>query len=380
MKPPGPGRPPRFVSAASLFDGHDAAINMIRRLLQAGGAEVVHLGHNRSVADIVRAAIAEDADAIAVSSYQGGHNEYFRYMIDMLRERGAEHIRVVVGGGGTISPDEIAALEDYGVAKVYTPEDGRRLGLTGMIDDVFGRIAPREVRPQLDLDLARLGTPDHRTVARAISLLEDGAMPDDLSRKLQESLQSHHRPGHFIPVVGITGTGGAGKSSLTDELLQRFLRQFPDRHVAVVAIDPTRRRSGGALLGDRIRMNSLASPQVFMRSLATRRQHLATSAVLSEVIALYRASGFDLVIVETAGIGQSDTEIVDLADLSLYVMTAEYGAASQLEKIDMLDFADLVVLNKFEKRGAEDALRDVRKQWRRNHPEQLKAPDEELPV
>src|SRR5689334_23757304 len=376
MKPPEPGRPLRFVSAASLFDGHDAAINMIRRLIQAGGAEVVHLGHNRSVADIVRAAIAEDADAIAVSSYQGGHNEYFRYMVDMLREQHADHIRVVVGGGGTISPDEIAALEAYGVAKIYTPEDGRRLGLTGMIDDVFARV--RRGRP--DPDFPKLGTPDHRTVARAITLLEDGEMPDEVSRRLQENLASHHRPGHFIPVIGITGTGGAGKSSLTDELLQRFLRQFPDRQVAVVAIDPTRRRSGGALLGDRIRMNSLASPNVFMRSLATRRQHLATSAVLAEVIALYRASGFDLIVVETAGIGQSDTEIVDLADLSLYVMTAEYGAASQLEKIDMLDFADMVVLNKFEKRGAEDALRDVRKQWRRNHPDQMKLADEELLV
>ncbi|HUQ11185.1 MAG TPA: methylmalonyl-CoA mutase family protein [Steroidobacteraceae bacterium] len=366
----------RFVSAASLFDGHDAAINMIRRLIQSGGAEVVHLGHNRSVADIVGAAIAEDADAIAVSSYQGGHNEYFRYMVDMLREQGADHIRVVVGGGGTISPDEIAALEAYGVTKIYTPEDGRRLGLTGMIDDVFARV--RRVRPELDV--AKLGTPDHPTVARAITLLEDGEMPDEFSRRLQESFESRHRPGHFVPAIGITGTGGAGKSSLTDELLQRFLRQFPDRRVAVVAIDPTRRRSGGALLGDRIRMNSLASPNIFMRSLATRRQHLATSAVLAEVIALYRASGFDLVVVETAGIGQSDTEIVDIADLSLYVMTAEYGAASQLEKIDMLDFADMVVLNKFEKRGAEDALRDVRKQWRRNHPDRMKLADEELPV
>jgi methylmalonyl-CoA mutase len=376
MKPPEPGRPLRFVSAASLFDGHDAAINMIRRLLQSGGAEVVHLGHNRSVADIVGAAIAEDADAIAVSSYQGGHNEYFRYMIDMLRERGAGHIRVVVGGGGTISPEEIAALEAYGVTKIYTPEDGRRLGLTGMIDDVFSRI-PRERAP---FEMARLGTPHHPTVARAITLLEDGRLPDEAARYIRDSFEQHHHAGHFVPVIGITGTGGAGKSSLTDELLQRFLRQFPDRPVAVIAMDPTRRRSGGALLGDRIRMNSLASANVFMRSLATRRQHLATSAVLSEVIALCRASGFELIVVETAGIGQSDTEIVDLADVSLYVMTAEYGAASQLEKIDMLDFADIVVLNKFEKRGAEDALRDVRKQWRRNHPEQMKLPDERLPV
>jgi isobutyryl-CoA mutase len=377
MKPPEPGRPLRFVSAASLFDGHDAAINMIRRLLQSGGAEVVHLGHNRSVADIVRAAIAEDADAIAVSSYQGGHNEYFRYMIDMLRQQGAAHIKVVVGGGGTISPAEIAALEAYGVARIYTPEDGRRLGLKGMIDDVFSRVGrarepARTAIPPLD---------DPGAIAQAITLLEgggapDGADADDLRRALSAAVSGTKH----APVIGLTGTGGAGKSSLNDELLQRFLRQFPERRVAVVAIDPTRRRSGGALLGDRIRMNSLSAPQVFMRSLATRRQHLATSAVLADVIALYRAVGFDLIVVETAGIGQSDTEIVDLADLSLYVMTAEYGAASQLEKIDMLDFADMIVLNKFEKRGAEDALRDVRKQWRRNHPDQSKLPDADIPV
>src|SRR6187455_712150 len=375
MKPPEPGRPLRFVSAASLFDGHDAAINMIRRLLQSGGAEVVHLGHNRSVADIVRAAIAEDADAIAVSSYQGGHNEYFRYMIDMLRELSASHIRVVVGGGGTIAPAEIAELESYGVAKIYTPEDGRRLGLTGMIDDVFARVGRRaHIASVPELPTVR----DHGAIAQAITLLEgggDGSGADDLRRLLSGKVNAQR-----APVVGLTGTGGGGKSSLTDELLHRFLRQFPDRQVAVVAIDPTRRRSGGALLGDRIRMNSLGAPHVFMRSLATRRQHLATSAVLADVIALYRAAGFDLIVVETAGIGQSDTEIVDLADLSLYVMTPEYGAASQLEKIDMLDFADMIVLNKFEKRGAEDALRDVRKQWRRNHPDRMKLPDSEVPV
>ncbi|HEU5134702.1 MAG TPA: methylmalonyl-CoA mutase family protein [Steroidobacteraceae bacterium] len=385
MKPPEPGRPLRFVSAASLFDGHDAAINMIRRLLQSGGAEVVHLGHNRSVADIVRAAIAEDADAIAVSSYQGGHNEYFRYMIDMLRERGATHIRVVVGGGGTISPDEIAALEAYGVAKIYTPEDGRSLGLNGMIADVFARVGRRPGGGNEGDATARMpNVHDHGAIAHAITLLEGGTgddgrgdtSVDDLRRLLSAGIANPQR----APVVGLTGTGGAGKSSLTDELLQRFLRQFPDRNVAVVAVDPTRRRSGGALLGDRIRMNSLSAPNVFMRSLATRRQHLATSAVLADVIALYRAVGFDLIVVETAGIGQSDTEIVDVADLSLYVMTAEYGAASQLEKIDMLDFADMIVLNKFEKRGAEDALRDVRKQWRRNHPDRMKLPDDVLPV
>src|SRR6185295_10873509 len=378
MKPPEPGRPLRFVSAASLFDGHDAAINMIRRLLQSGGAEVVHLGHNRSVADIVRAAIAEDADGIAVSSYQGGHNEYFRYMIDMLRDMGAAHIKVVVGGGGTLAPTEIAELEAYGVAKIYTPEDGRRLGLTGMIDDVFARVTSA-ARPAPTRGLPALDDPP--AIARAITLLEGGGRAkDDDANDLRRALSAAVSGQHQAPVVGLTGTGGAGKSSLNDELLQRFIRLFPDRRIAVVAIDPTRRRSGGALLGDRIRMNSLAAPQVFMRSLATRRQHLATSAVLADVIALYRAVGFDLIVVETAGIGQSDTEIVDLADLSLYVMTAEYGAASQLEKIDMLDFADMIVLNKFEKCGAEDALRDVRKQWRRNHPDRAKLPDEDLPV
>jgi methylmalonyl-CoA mutase len=363
----------RFVSAASLFDGHDAAINMIRRLLQASGAEVVHLGHNRSVADIVRAAIQEDADGIAVSSYQGGHNEYFRYMIDMLKEHGCEHIRVVVGGGGTIAPDEIEMLERYGVEKIYTPEDGRRMGLVPMIEDVMKRVRGAS-KPQYEF--GPLHVRDHRRIATSITILE-GADGEGEAAQIRRAL-AKVKP--RAPVIGITGTGGAGKSSLTDELLARFVRHFPDRQIAVVAIDPTRRRSGGALLGDRIRMNSLANEQIFMRSLATRRQHLATSAVLKDVIELYQLAGFDLILVETAGIGQSDTEIVDLVDLSLYVMTSEYGAASQLEKIDMLDFADMVVLNKFEKRGAEDSLRHVRKQWRRNHPASLQIPDPDVPV
>ncbi|HEX4376417.1 MAG TPA: methylmalonyl-CoA mutase family protein [Steroidobacteraceae bacterium] len=357
---PGDARPLRFISAASLFDGHDAAINMIRRLLQSHGAEVVHLGHNRSVADIVRAAIQEDADGIAVSSYQGGHNEYFAYMVDMLRELNASHIRVIVGGGGTISPDEQAALERYGVEKIYTPEDGRKLGLHGMIDDVFARV--RAAR-RAEYEFGPLNPRDHAQIARSITALESEGRGAEL---LRQALAKNHGK-RSVPVIGITGTGGAGKSSLTDELLQRFVRAFPDRQIALVAIDPTRRRSGGALLGDRIRMNALAASNIFMRSLATRRENLATAEVLREVIDLYAYVGFDLVLVETAGIGQSDTEIVDLVDVPLYVMTSEYGAASQLEKIDMLDFAELIVLNKFEKRGAEDALRDVRKQWRRNH-------------
>ena len=368
-------RPLRFVSAASLFDGHDAAINMIRRLLQAHGAEVVHLGHNRSVADIVRAALQEDADGIAVSSYQGGHNEYFTYMVDMLRDLQVSHIKVIVGGGGTIAPEEISALERYGIEKIYTPEDGRRLGLDGMIDDVFARVRAA-ARPEYVFQAPTRD--DQALIARSITALEGGSAPDRVDVvRLRQTLATSKRS---VPVIGITGTGGAGKSSLTDELLQRFVRSFPDRQIAVVAIDPTRRRSGGALLGDRIRMNALVAPSIFMRSLATRREHLATSAVLREVIELYACAGFDLVLVETAGIGQSDTEIVDLVDLPLYVMTSEYGAASQLEKIDMLDFAALVVLNKFEKRGAEDALRDVRKQWRRNHPESACRADAEMPV
>ncbi len=367
------GAPLRFVSAASLFDGHDAAINIIRRLLQAHGTEVVHLGHNRSVADIVRAAIQEDADGIAVSSYQGGHNEYFRYMVDMLREQGADHIRVVVGGGGTIAPHEVEELEAYGVERIYSAEDGRRLGLDGMIEDVVRRVKDQQ---RSAFRFGPVGPRDHQQIARTISALEADEEVAGLRETLRKAVA---RIEHRAPVIGITGTGGAGKSSLTDELLMRFVRHFPDRNIAVVAMDPTRRRSGGALLGDRIRMNSLAAGQVFMRSLATRRQNLATSAVLADVLNLLRYANFDLIVVETAGIGQSDSEIVDLVDVPLYVMTSEYGAASQLEKIDMLDFAELIALNKFEKRGAEDALRDVRKQWRRNHVA-FQLPDAEVPV
>lgn len=372
--------PLRFVTAASLFDGHDAAINMIRRLLQSQGAEVVHLGHNRSVADIVRAAIEEDADGIAVSSYQGGHNEYFAYMVDMLRERGCEHIRVVVGGGGTIAPHEIEALERHGIEKIYTPEDGRTLGLVGMISDVIRRVGASR---RAAYEFGPLNARDHRHLGRTISVLEGSVREDEASAVAatrEHILRAIARNTRKAPVIGLTGTGGAGKSSLNDELIQRFVRHFPDAQIAVVAVDPTRRRSGGALLGDRIRMNSLSAPNVYMRSLATRRRNLATSAVLKDVISLYQLAGFDLVIVETAGIGQSDTEVIDLVDLPIYVMTSEYGAASQLEKIDMLDFAEMVVLNKFERRGAEDALRDVKKQWRRNHPDQLAAPDVDIPV
>jgi len=353
--------PLRFVTAASLFDGHDAAINIMRRLIQAQGCEVIHLGHNRSVMDVVRAAIQEDADAIAMSSYQGGHNEYFRFMVDQLKEHGAEHIKVFGGGGGTITLDEIAELEAYGVERIYHPDDGMNLGLVEMIEDVVAR-AGRDRRAASDPGELR---PDNSAdVAAMLTLLEAERFGEaELKMKRHEWAGAEKQ----APVIGITGTGGAGKSSVTDEILNRCLASFPDKNIAVLAVDPTRRRTGGALLGDRIRMNSLRSERIYMRSMATRRQNLATNAMLKDAIAFLKQAGFDLVIVETAGIGQSDSEIVDLVDFPMYVMTSEFGAQSQLEKIDMLDFAELVVLNKFDKRGAEDALRDVRKQWKRNH-------------
>lgn len=363
--------PLRFVTAASLFDGHDAAINIMRRLIQAQGVEVIHLGHNRSVDDIVRAAIQEDADGIAVSSYQGGHNEFFRYMVDQLRDLGADHIKVFGGGGGTITPEEITALMDYGVERIYHPHDGMELGLQSMIEDLVSRtLAGRKATTAPDTTASAVD------IAAMISAIEERAFDANELSALRKAWQV--KAGR-VPVIGITGTGGAGKSSVTDEVLNRFLAAFPNMRIAVLAVDPTRRRTGGALLGDRIRMNSLRSDRIYMRSIATRRQHLATSEMLGDHIAYLKSEGFDLVIVETAGIGQSDSEIVDMVDYSVYVMTSEYGAASQLEKIDMLDFADLVVLNKYDKRGAEDALRDVRKQWKRNHVA-FETPDDEVPV
>jgi len=365
--------PLRFVTAASLFDGHDAAINIMRRLIQAQGAEVVHLGHNRSVEDVVRAALQEDADGIALSSYQGGHVEYFKYMVDMLKERGAGHIRVFGGGGGTITPEEIAELQAYGVERIYHPNDGMHMGLTAMIEDVVRRASQHRVPTQRP---AHVALDDEISVGKMLTAIEEGVVDGSELAHLRKEWQF---AGSKTPVIGITGTGGAGKSSVVDELLLRFLQSFPQMRIAVLAVDPTRRRSGGALLGDRIRMNSLRSHRVYMRSMATRRQHAATSIVLKDCIAFLKGQGYDLVIVETAGIGQSDSEIVDLVDFPMYVMTSDYGAASQLEKIDMLDFADLVVLNKFDKRGAEDALRDVRKQWKRNRVA-FKLTDEQVPV
>ena len=370
--------PLRFVTAASLFDGHDAAINIMRRIIQAQGAEVIHLGHNRPVEDVVRAALQEDADAIALSSYQGGHVEYFKYMVDMLRERGAGHVRVFGGGGGTITPEEIRELEAYGVERIYHPNDGMHMGLVHMIEDVVQRAGDAAAKragsesgvlPKVDID-------DEISIGHMLSAIEEGKLGDS---ELEHQRKQWKLAGKHTPVLGLTGTGGAGKSSVVDELLLRFLHAFPQMRIAVLAVDPTRRRSGGALLGDRIRMNALRSKRVYMRSMATRRQHAATSVVLHDCIDFLKSQPYDLVIVETAGIGQSDSEIVDLVDFPVYVMTSDYGAASQLEKIDMIDFAELIVLNKFDKRGAEDALRDVRKQWKRNRTA-FTVKDEDVPA
>ncbi|KQZ72351.1 methylmalonyl-CoA mutase [Rhodanobacter sp. Root561] len=367
--------PLRFVTAASLFDGHDAAINIMRRIIQSQGAEVIHLGHNRSVEDVVRAALQEDADAIALSSYQGGHVEYFKYMVDMLRERGAGHVRVFGGGGGTITPEEIRELQAYGVERIYHPNDGMKLGLVEMIEDVMNRTRAA-VDQRVETAASKVDVDDEISIGHMLSTIEEGRLGDAELERLRKEWKL---AGKQTPVLGLTGTGGAGKSSVVDELLLRFLHAFPEMRIAVLAVDPTRRRSGGALLGDRIRMNSLRSHRVYMRSMATRRQHAATSVVLHDCIDFLKSQPYDLVIVETAGIGQSDSEIVDLVDFPVYVMTSDYGAASQLEKIDMIDFADLVVLNKFDKRGAEDALRDVRKQWKRNHTA-FSVKDDDVPV
>ena len=350
----------RLVTAASLFDGHDAAINIMRRILQASGAEVIHLGHNRSVDEVVTAALQEDVQGIAVSSYQGGHVEYFTYMIDLLRSRGGENIKVFGGGGGVIVADEIRELQAYGVARIYSPEDGQKMGLQGMINDMLER-CDEDLSQHSPKDLEAIKSGDSRALARFITALELGA-----AEKLRgQMLKQAHALS--VPTLGVTGTGGSGKSSLTDELVRRFRLDQEDRlGIAILAVDPSRRKSGGALLGDRIRMNAIAGGRVFMRSLATRGAESEISKSLPDVIAACKVAGFDLVIVETSGIGQGDAAIVPLADASLYVMTPEYGAASQLEKIDMLDFADFVAINKFDRKGGEDALRDVRKQYQRN--------------
>ena len=369
----------RVVTAAALFDGHDAAINVMRRILQASGAEVIHLGHNRGAEEIVDAAIAEDAQAIAVSSYQGGHVEFFKYMVDLLRAKGAPHITVWGGGGGVIVPREIAELHDYGVRRIFSPEDGRRLGLQGMIDLILQGADFSTVPADPLVELSRIGDPDGAVgrLARLITAAESaGDTPDGSA--LLAAIRSAPLPA--APVLGITGTGGAGKSSLTDELVARLLRDHPERRIAVISVDPTRRRTGGALLGDRIRMNSLRSPRVYMRSLATRDASAELAAATDDAVRLCKLAGYDLVLVETSGIGQGDAAIARLADVTLYVMTAEYGAPSQLEKIEMLDLADLVAINKFEHSGSKDALRDVRKQIRRNRELFHGVPDVALPV
>src|SRR2546429_5570928 len=368
----------RFVTAASLFDGHDASINIMRRILQATGCEVIHLGHNRSVEDIVTTALQEDAHGIAISSYQGGHVEFFKYMLDLLRERGGANIRVFGGGGGVIIPSEIDELQKYGVTRIFSPEDGQRLGLQGMINEI---VTPCDVdlAQELPEDLSALKAGDKRPLARFITGLEAEAVPPKLRDELLRAAEASK-----APVLGITGTGGAGKSSLTDELIRRFRLDQDDKlRIAVISIDPSRRKSGGALLGDRIRMNAIysdgKSSNIYMRSLATRDAASEISEALPDALAACKVAGFDLIVVETSGIGQGDAAIVPHVDTSLYVMTPEFGAASQLEKIDMLDFADFVAINKFDRKGAADAPRDVRKQYQRNR-ELFKQPPDETPV
>ena len=364
----------RIVTAASLFDGHDAAINIMRRIIQSTGCEVIHLGHDRSVEEVVNTAIQEDANSIAMTSYQGGHIEYFKYMYDLLQEKGAGHIKIFGGGGGTILPEEIEELHAYGITRLYHPDDGRKMGLQGMINDLVEKsdyLVGEEVPGSID----ELAAADYATIARWISAAENcseqHAKEIDLITAKAANIKT--------PILGITGTGGAGKSSMVDELVRRFTMDFNDKRIAVVSVDPSKRKTGGALLGDRIRMNAIKHDNVFMRSLATRQANLALSAHVQNALDILKVAGFDLIVLETSGIGQSDTEILDHSDASLYVMTPEYGAATQLEKIDMLDFADLIALNKFDKRGALDALRDVKKQYQRNH-NLWEADPESMPV
>lgn len=364
----------RIVTAASLFDGHDAAINIMRRIIQASGAEVIHLGHDRSVAEIVNCAVQEDANAIAITSYQGGHMEFFKYMYDLLKERGCSHIKIFGGGGGTILPEEIAELQEYGVTRIYHPDDGRSMGLQGMINDLLEK-CDYATGFQLNGEVKHLDSRDHKGIGRLISAAENFGDKHSVEITEIKALAKKSK----TPVLGITGTGGAGKSSLVDELVRRFIIDFKDKTIGIISVDPSKRKTGGALLGDRIRMNAINNPRVYMRSLATRQSNLALSKHVQEAVDVLKAADFDLIILETSGIGQSDTEIIEHSSMSLYVMTPEYGAATQLEKIDMLDFADVIALNKFDKRGALDALRDVRKQYKRNH-QLWETADDDLPV
>lgn len=364
----------RIVTAAALFDGHDAAINIMRRIIQSSGAEVIHLGHDRSAQEVVNCAIQEDANAIAVTSYQGGHVEYFKYMYDLLKEQNCEHIKLFGGGGGVILPEEIEELHQYGIARIYSPDDGRSLGLQGMINDLL-RQCDYATGTNIKEDVAKIADRNYKSIARIISAAENFnednlALLNELKVKAESSTTS---------VLGITGTGGSGKSSLVDELVRRFLVDFKDKQIAIISVDPSKRKTGGALLGDRIRMNAINNNRVYMRSLATRQSNLALSKYVQDAVNICKAANFDLIILETSGIGQSDTEIIEHSNMSLYVMTPEYGAATQLEKIDMLDFADIIALNKFDKRGALDAIRDVKKQYKRNH-NLWETPDEDIPV
>ena len=374
VKPYHPKNKVRIVTAASLFDGHDAAINIMRRIIQSTGAEVIHLGHDRSVEEVVNCAIEEDAHAIAMTSYQGGHTEYFKYMYDLLKEKGCSHIKIFGGGGGTILPSEIKELEGYGITRIYHPDDGRTLGLQGMINDLMER-ADYSIGDSLNGEVTHVSVKNKKSIARLISAAEnfpEAAKPylDKIKEKAEVSK---------TPVLGITGTGGSGKSSMVDEIVRRFLLDFPEKNIGIISVDPSKKKTGGALLGDRIRMNSIRNERVYMRSLATRQSNLALSKYVGDAVNILKAAGFDLIILETSGIGQSDTEILDHSDVSLYIMTPEFGAATQLEKIDMLDFADVVAINKFDKRGAQDALRDVKKQFKRNN-NLWEADDSKIPV
>lgn len=354
----------RIVTAASLFDGHDAAINVMRRIIQSTGCEVIHLGHDRSAEEVVNTAIQEDANAIAMTSYQGGHNEYFKYMYDLLKEKGASHIKIFGGGGGTILPEEIQDLQNYGICKIYHPDDGRMMGLQGMINDLVMK-SDFPTGNNINFDIQKIHFSNVAFLAKLISCAEN--FPSEFEKyksAIEEKVKNNNKK---CPVLGITGTGGAGKSSLVDEFVRRFLFDQKDKNIAIISVDPSKRKTGGALLGDRIRMNSINNNRVYMRSLATRQSNLALSKHVDDAVKLLKASDFDLIILETSGIGQSDTEITEHSDISLYVMTPEYGAASQLEKIDMLDFADLIAINKFDKKGSMDAIRDVKKQYQRNH-------------
>lgn len=364
----------RFVTASSLFDGHDASINIMRRILQSSGAEVIHLGHNRSVEEVVNAAIQEDAQGVALSSYQGGHIEYFKYMYDLLREKGAPHIKIYGGGGGVILPREIKELHDYGISGIFSPEDGRQLGLQGMINKKLEGADFSTLKGNYKELLEKLTTDTPEILANLITAAENGG-----DVEIEEMLQLARTKSLNTPVVGITGTGGAGKSSLTDELIRRFLQEFPDKKLAIISVDPTKQKTGGALLGDRIRMNAIFNNRVYMRSLATRGSHTELSSSIGDVLDVVRTAGFDLILVETSGIGQGDAEITKYTDLSMYVMTSEFGAPTQLEKIDMIDFADLIAINKFERKGSEDALRQVQKQYQRSR-ELWEEPLDHMPV